>query len=455
MADSTTRKNVRLAAVKYAEKSGLSVFPADISKPPIKKSYKSAEFSNGVAWGATNNPKQVQLDFWKFKADAIGFPTGKKNRFFVIDADTLKGHDVDGIANLTNLINGREWPKTRMAKSPSGSIHYYFRYPEQGRIPDSSGKIAPGVDVRGEGGMVIAPPSVTPDGGAYEWVKDIEVAPAPQWLLDELVVTTDSNHEHELGEPTAPFGKIADALLLLSNDENSRWQIVLDDGVVKEYVGWDGWNTIGMVVFIATGGSDEGFTIYDQWCSKHVIKYNSKEDTRDTWQRFKKNPPDRITVATLFAIVDDEHPGWQLIWNEENPVELALWNAEHPNENTDVDIDTNVILAAAALENLPPPTEWGYCDYIGKATHSATSGAVEGYQAWYRWSRRSPALDNGVVYILHGLGDRGHSEKTWLAYFKSPPNEIGLATLIELANQADPAWRDKLSEEFWQRVVSS
>ena len=57
--------------------------------------------------------------------------------------------------------------------------------------------------------------------------------------------------------------------------------------------------------------------------------------------------------------------------------------------------------------------------------------------------------------IYRGLGDYGQAENEWLAYFKLAPNDIGLTTLLDLANQADPNWRDKLSEEFWQRVVSS
>jgi hypothetical protein len=118
------------------------------------------------------------------------------------------------------------------------------------------------------------------------------------------------------------------------------------------------------------------------------------------------------------------------------------------DERIDADIN-NIILTAAALENLPPPTEWKYCNYIGRAAHSATNGAVEGFRAWYGWIARAGKTPQNI-------NDFGHAQKEWLDYFNSPPpNEIGLATLLDLADRANSNWRDKLSEEFWQRVVSS
>jgi hypothetical protein len=128
-------------------------------------------------------------------------------------------------------------------------------------------------------------------------------------------------------------------------------------------------------------------------------------------------------------------------------------DAKGAESGHDADIN-NIILTAAALENLPPPTEWKYCDYIGRAAHGATDGEVQGFRAWYRWTQRSSVLVS-CRYIYRGLGDFGHAQKEWLNYFKSPPNEIGLATLLDLADRADSNWRDKLSEEFWRRVVSS
>jgi len=176
-----TPVNSRLvAALDYAER-GWAVFPAPRG---TKKSHKSAEFSGGVNWGATRDPKQIKKDFRKWPDANIGIPTGADNGIVVVETDTPKGHNVDGNASLWALEEKHgPLPETLMAESPSGSRHRYFNQPDGVTIINSASVIAPGIDVRGEGGMVIAPPSVRNDG-AYRWLNDHPIADAPQWLID-------------------------------------------------------------------------------------------------------------------------------------------------------------------------------------------------------------------------------------------------------------------------------
>ena len=47
-----------------------------------------------------------------------------------------------------------------------------------------SSQLAPGVDIKGDGGMVIAPPSIKPGVGQYQWLNDKPVAEAPAWLIE-------------------------------------------------------------------------------------------------------------------------------------------------------------------------------------------------------------------------------------------------------------------------------
>ena len=157
------------ARLYYAELFGWVSFPVP---PGTKKSYKSGKHSNGARWGASNDPAVIERDFKKWPKANLGIPTGSENGFFVLEADTPKGHDVDGIASLRRLERkyGR-LPKTLMAISPSGSLHYYFRWPKRGVICNSASKIAPSVDVRGEGGMVLGPPSVKAGVGKYRFLN--------------------------------------------------------------------------------------------------------------------------------------------------------------------------------------------------------------------------------------------------------------------------------------------
>ena len=185
MSNQPTFSSIRQVAQKYAER-GWHVFPVP---PGQKKSHKSAEHSGGRKWGATADPAEIASDWKQWPQANVGIVTGPTSGLFVIEADTEAGHGVDGIGNLIALIekNG-PIPATLEALSPSGSWHLYFRWPEGVSISNSEGRIAPGVDVRGDGGMVIGVPSFKEDAGQpYRWKNPpplFELADCPEWLLN-------------------------------------------------------------------------------------------------------------------------------------------------------------------------------------------------------------------------------------------------------------------------------
>jgi hypothetical protein len=168
------------AALGYAA-LGLAVFPA---RPDKKCSYKSAEYSDGRKWGATSDPAEVHRDFARWPNARIGIRTGIINKIVVIETDTVAGHGVDGAASLAQLeVEHDLLPDTRTACSPSGSIHRYFRHPGI-KIKTTASEIGTGIDVRGDGGMVIAPPSTNLDGRTYRWLNKLPIAPMPGWLVE-------------------------------------------------------------------------------------------------------------------------------------------------------------------------------------------------------------------------------------------------------------------------------
>lgn len=173
------------AALGYADR-GWHVFPAP---PGFKKSYKSAEHSDGRAWGATISPAEIKRDWNRWPGANVGITTGAASGIFVIDLDRKNG--VDGVQWLADKIeeHGGDWPDTVEALSPSGGWHVFFNYPRGFDAKTCEGEIAPGVDVRGKGGMVLGVPSVKPGVGAYRWKNPpglFDVADAPQWVLDML-----------------------------------------------------------------------------------------------------------------------------------------------------------------------------------------------------------------------------------------------------------------------------
>ena len=78
-------------------------------------------------------------------------------------------------------------PATLEVATGGGGRHFYFRYPQAGRVRNSVSRIAPGLDVRSDGGYVVAPPSVHISGHEYRWRGDpgaVDLAACPEWLLE-------------------------------------------------------------------------------------------------------------------------------------------------------------------------------------------------------------------------------------------------------------------------------
>ena len=153
------------AAQSYVAR-GWCVFPAPIGE---KKSLMSAKNDRlGRKWGATCEPEDV-VNYWnKWPNANVAIVTGPQSGIWALDIDTPEGHARDGFASLAALVAQHgPLPETLTAESPSGSRHLYFNWPSAGGIRNTNNVPGPGLDVRGEGGMVIAPPSAKPDGRRY------------------------------------------------------------------------------------------------------------------------------------------------------------------------------------------------------------------------------------------------------------------------------------------------
>lgn len=113
---------------------------------------------------------------------ALAIATGDPSRRFVVDVD-----GEEGAASLRELTaqHGR-LPETVTSKTGRGG-HLAWGMPEGRDVRNSASKIGPNIDVRGNGGYVIVPPSPHPAGRRYEWTRDPfnhDVAAAPDWLLE-------------------------------------------------------------------------------------------------------------------------------------------------------------------------------------------------------------------------------------------------------------------------------
>ena len=150
------------AALKYAER-GIPVFPL---RPGGKKPLTPRGFKD-----ATTNPDRIRR-WWKRRPDAnIGIPTGKRSGLWALDRDAYK----PGCMSREALERKHgPIPKTTTVGTGRGGYQYLFRYPTSCEIKNSAGELGPGLDVRGEGGYIVAPPSRTE--GPYEWLDPATLA---------------------------------------------------------------------------------------------------------------------------------------------------------------------------------------------------------------------------------------------------------------------------------------
>lgn len=167
------KPNILEAALDYARRS-IPVFPVKQNKAP----YTPHGFKDATCDEATIR------EWWDRWPDAnIGVPTGTPSGWLVLDSDPRHGGD----ASLCELIEQyEELPETREAETGGGGHHVIFEYPELAQLGNARGRLPEGLDVRGEGGYIIAAPSLHASGRRYRWRNELEPAPVPDWLLKLL-----------------------------------------------------------------------------------------------------------------------------------------------------------------------------------------------------------------------------------------------------------------------------
>lgn len=184
-----------------------------------------------VSWGKyqSTRVREDEIRQWwaKWPEANIGIVTGKVSGIIVLDVDGAEG--ANSLASESLTI-----PDTLTSHTGGGGLHYVFQYPDGG-----DGKLRnfvrkrPGLDFRGDGGIIVAPPSLHPNGKRYEWVEGSiggRPAPAPAWLLEWVcesaekgnpVTPEDWSKEVEKGNRNAHLTRLAGSLLVRMGVEDA------------------------------------------------------------------------------------------------------------------------------------------------------------------------------------------------------------------------------------------
>lgn len=187
---------IAISAIEVA-RAGLAVFPCAADKRPVtSRGFKDA----------TRNPARIRALFERPAAKLIGVPTGRLTGTVALDIDVKPDRDGRG------WLDAHDLPRTRTHATPSGGMHLILRYPDGTDLRNSASKLAPGVDVRAEGGYVC-----WPDVGGYRVVDGAPRADLPGWLLEMLARPSPTRERPPPGPPltTDQFGRYQGFVLRL------------------------------------------------------------------------------------------------------------------------------------------------------------------------------------------------------------------------------------------------
>lgn len=179
----------RVIPVRWLEPDGSCACPrgADCPSPakhPVHDDWPEVSTCDPLEVANWWRPEPEGIAREWFPRANIGVVTGRKSGIFVLDVDTYAGGSQT--LGAYERRNG-DLPETRVHSTGRGGTHYIWRHPDFDVRNSAKKVLGRGLDIRGENGFIVVPPSVSA-GGPYELnpAHDIAPAEAPEWFLGIL-----------------------------------------------------------------------------------------------------------------------------------------------------------------------------------------------------------------------------------------------------------------------------
>jgi putative DNA primase/helicase len=203
---------------------GIPVFPCRPEPEIINGKPKKAKtpLTPHSFQDATRDPLKIQRWWGERPSALVGMPTGHVSGVYIVDPDAPTDGRPDGLGAWGELEAKHGELETFTVRSANGGRHFYLQH--EAGYTNSSGGLPPGIDVRGEGGFVIAPGCRLPDGRGWTIIKEAGLRPLPDWLKGVVQPKweTEAREPSEPGETPAGRRELASICLRLSATPNGR-----------------------------------------------------------------------------------------------------------------------------------------------------------------------------------------------------------------------------------------
>ena len=250
----------------------------------------------------------------------LGIVTGQASGIAVVDIDGEQGR-----ATLDRLaVELGPLPATAAVASGrvGGGLHLYYRI--SGPAPENDGD---GLDIRGDGGLVVAPPSHHASGNVYHWVEpQLPLIDLPgAWLEyfanrgSKRAPRAESN-ANAVGMPAWLVGRsrqrLADRAVL-------REPVPIEDiiavlaAIPNPDLPWNEWNKLAMAVWDAGGGSEDSRVVFEAFSAKS--KKHIADTSRERWEFYFRSPPTEIGFGSLVHLAREAVPGFVLPSQQPKP----------------------------------------------------------------------------------------------------------------------------------------
>lgn len=224
----STSRPPREWALRYAQR-GWHVFPVHSTRSgacscgqtSCPRAAKHPRTRHGLD-DATTDPDQIRAWWTRWPDAGIAVATGPSG-LWVVDVD-----GPTGLETLSRLEAEHGDPGGVPVRTGGAGWHLYYRRPEGVELKNTASRIGPGIDTRGQGGYVVAPPAGHVSGRAYRWHAAREpVQPPPRWLV-ELALTPAATAARQ-GAPHPPLPPLG-----ASTDRGDSWYAAAARGCLSD-----------------------------------------------------------------------------------------------------------------------------------------------------------------------------------------------------------------------------